>query len=93
MGHEPDPLGDTPVACTVCDHGWVTVAKDENGMFLGNNPGDPAYARLVMHTEVYPCPNCDPGRFMQLAEGCFKRDHYPCERCEHRRNPNSKAYH
>jgi hypothetical protein len=95
MRAEDDPLTDDkpggPCKNAACDHGWVHVAKDENGMFLGNHPADPAYADRVAHTEVYPCPECDPSRFLELTEGCFNRRHTGCERCAYRR-PKTRSH-
>jgi len=73
-----------------CDRGWVTIARDENGNFLGNDPTDPAIADRVLHTEVYPCQVCDRTRFLQAANGCFGRNHRPCELCEERRSAPSR---
>jgi hypothetical protein len=90
---EPDVFTDEPAKpdgpCRVCDHGWVTAAKDEHGLYLGPNPNDPEYAARVANTEVYPCPDCDPDKFLQAVNGCFARDHRPCERCQYRRSTRS----
>lgn len=89
MNAVDDPLADEyeGAACSnaACDHGWVTIARDKEGNFLGNNPTDPAIADKVLHTEVYPCQACDRTRFLQAANGCFARNHRPCELCEDRR--------
>lgn len=92
---EADPLADdepTEGGCSnsACDRGWVPVATDKDGMFLGNDPTDPTYADRVKHTAVYPCQACDPVRFRQWMNGCFKRNHHPCELCEDRRTRGGK---
>jgi hypothetical protein len=87
-----DPLHDDHRgACSnsACDHGWVSVARDEDGMYLGPNPGDPAYADKVETSEVYPCPECNKELFLQATNGCFLRNHRPCERCRYRRSNRS----
>lgn len=99
MRADDDPMSDTAPAvprppaggCDKCDHGWVVVGKDENGMFLTNHPEQPDVAELVASTEVYPCPDCDPARFLELTSGCFNRHHTGCDRCAYRR-PKSRSH-
>jgi hypothetical protein len=91
---EQDPLTDAPTGpCQRCQHGYVTIALDSDGHFLGNDPNDPAYAEIVANTAVYPCPDCRPQLFLQWENGCFQLYHEPCEKCDHRRRPSRRRAH
>lgn len=83
-----DPLADEGAAsCTHgCSERWVTVCNDSDGNYLGSDPNDPTYAGIVASTAVYPCPDCAPDLFLQWTDGCFAREHRPCDRCRYRRS-------
>jgi hypothetical protein len=82
-----DPLSDAPPAeCTRCDRGWCVTAHAEDGSYLGPNPNDPSYAEAVASIATYPCPDCEPKRFLEWKNGCFTRHHRTCDLCKYRRS-------